>query len=178
EAIRASCGIPLIFAPFHHQGRFLVDGGLVDPVPSRVVSQLGADIIVSVNLTLPARLRKSAVRERVGMREMALTHLAALNPLKNLGGVPDLRAPNMFEILFQMIYTMEYEIAQTRLDPVHVVIQPEISNFSWTELHRAKEIIAMGERAADEAAPKIKALLPYFADYCKVPLRPAKWKDY
>jgi predicted acylesterase/phospholipase RssA len=109
---------------------------------------------------------------------MTLAHLGALNPLKNLGLPEILRAPNMLEILFQMIYTMEYEIAQTRLDPVHVVIEPEVSNFSWTELHRAKEIIATGERAAEEAAPKIKALLPYYADYCKLPLTPTKWKDY
>ena len=109
---------------------------------------------------------------------MALAQMGALNPLKNLGLPEILRAPNMLEILFQMIYTMECEIAQARLDPVHVVIEPEVSNFSWTELHRAKEIIATGERAAEEIAPKIKALLPCFADYCKLPLAPTKWRDY
>lgn len=176
EAIRASCGIPLLFTPFHYQGRYLVDGGLVEPVPARTVSQLGADILISVNLTVPTGRRKSAVKERHDSR--MLTGLADLARLKDLTLPEALKSPNMLEILFQMIYTMEYEIAQSRLDIVHVLMQPDLARFAWTELHRAKEIIERGEIAAEEAIPKIKALLPYFADYCKMPVRPAPWKSY
>ncbi|MBI4387205.1 MAG: patatin-like phospholipase family protein [Elusimicrobia bacterium] len=156
EAIRASCGVPLLLAPFQHQGRFLVDGGLVEPVPSRVVSQMGADILISVNLTLPTFKRK-----RTTHPASSKTGLLA-EQLKELGLPEALQAPNMLQVLFQMIYAMEYEIAQSRLDPVHVVIQPEVASFSWTELHRAREIIERGERAVEEALPKIRALLPYF----------------
>lgn len=169
EAIRASCGIPLIFSPFHHAGRYLVDGGLVDPVPVRAVSQLGADILLSVNLTLPASERKGPVRRRHQARMQSLVELATLGSIKELALPPALRAPNMLEVLFQMIYTMEHQIARSRQDLVHVCVQPELSTFSWTELHRAREIIDAGERAAEQAIPKIKALLPYFSDTCKVP---------
>lgn len=176
DAIRASCGIPLLFAPYHHQGRFLVDGGLVDPVPVRVVSGMGADLLLSVNLTMPAAQRKSALRERAGKRLGALSKLANLEAIKELALPETLQAPNLLEILFQTIYTMEYEISQSRVTAADVVIQPELGAFSWTELHRAREIIEMGERAAEEAAPKIKSLLPFFADYCVVPMKP--WKTY
>lgn len=172
EAVRASCGLPLLFMPFHHQGRFLVDGGLVDPVPSRVIAQMGADILLSVNLTLPAAQRKTTLRRRQELR------MLSARPLRELALPEVLRAPHMGEILFQMIYTMEYEIAKSRLDLVHVIIQPDMGSFSWTEFYRAREIIEQGERAAEEAIPKIKALLPYFADYCRIPLRPAPWQDY
>ncbi|MBI3549038.1 MAG: patatin-like phospholipase family protein [Elusimicrobia bacterium] len=173
DAIRASCGIPLLFAPYHHQGRFLVDGGLVDPVPVRVVSQMGADLLISINLTMPAAQRKSAVRER---RSTAFSQLANLQAIKDLAISEALQAPNMLEILFQMIYTMEYEISQSRVGVADVVIQPELGAFSWTELHRAREIIEMGERAAEESVPKIKAMLPYFANYCVMPMKP--WKAF
>ncbi|MBI4422660.1 MAG: patatin-like phospholipase family protein [Elusimicrobia bacterium] len=175
EAIRASCGIPLLFAPFHHEGRFLVDGGLVDPVPTKVLSQLGADIFISINLTMPAGQRKTAVRDR---HEAAQARIADFAKLKELTLPEALKAPSMLEILFQMIYTMEYEIAQSRVELAHVVIHPDLSGFHWTEMHRARDLIAMGERVAEEAVPKIKAVLPYFADYCKIPVRRQPWKTY
>ncbi len=174
ESIRASCGIPLLFAPLHHEGRFLVDGGLVDPVPTKVVSQLGADILISINLTMPAGKRR-ADRAR---RATPLGRIADLRALKEMALPEALKAPSMSQILFQMIYTMEYEIAQSRVELAHVVIHPDLSGFSWTEMHRATELIGMGERAAEEAVGKIKATLPFFADYCKMPTRKPSWKGY
>ena len=97
-----------------------------------------------------------------------------LAQLKDLTLPEALRAPNMLQVFFQMIYTMEYEIAQSRVDPAHVVIHPDLSGFSWTEMHRAKELIAMGERVAEEYVSQIKSLIPFFADHCKVPVRLSK----
>ena len=85
----------------------------------------------------------------------------------SLGLIPDFRpsafrAPNFLEVFFQMIYTMEYEVAQSRLDMAHVTMFPDLKGFSWTELHRAAEIIRAGELAAEEALPRLKALIPSF----------------
>ena len=52
----------------------------------------------------------------------------------------------------------------------HVVIAPDLSQFVWTDFHRSDDILKVGQAAAEEAAPKIKSLLPFFADYCRVPL--------
>ena len=49
EAIRASISIPAIFTPVYHEGRYLVDGGLVNVVPVSVCRDLGADFVVGVN---------------------------------------------------------------------------------------------------------------------------------
>jgi predicted acylesterase/phospholipase RssA len=141
----------------------------------KVVSQMGADLLVSINLTMPAGQRKTAVRDR---HDSALSRIADLSKLKELTFPEALKAPTMFEILFQMIYTMEYEIAQSRVDMAHVVIHPDLGGFHWTEMHRAKDLIDMGERVAEEAVPKIKALLPFFADHCKLPVRRQPWKTY
>lgn len=176
EAIRASCGLPLIFSPIRLNGRYLVDGGLVNPVPTSVVTAMGADVVVAVNLTAPASER--AVRRlrapRGGTAKPGLFNTPVdLKHLKELALPDSLKAPDMFNVFFQMIYTMEYEIAQTRVDLAHVVIEPDLTGFSWTEMHRAKEIIKAGERIAEQYVPQIKALLPFYANYCKVPLRPS-----
>lgn len=76
----------------------------------------------------------------------------------------------MTEVFFKMLYTMQYEIAQARTEIAHVVIAPDMRDFSWTDFHRSEEILKVGEAAAEEAVTKVKSLLPFFADYCRVPL--------
>ena len=50
DAVRASISIPGIFTPVKYQDYYLVDGGVVDPVPVDVVKMMGADIIIAVSL--------------------------------------------------------------------------------------------------------------------------------
>lgn len=50
NAVRASISIPLAFSPFKYEDKFLVDGGLSNPVPDDIVRSMGADIVISVNL--------------------------------------------------------------------------------------------------------------------------------
>jgi NTE family protein len=50
KAIRASMSIPGIFTPVYLEERFLVDGGIVSPVPVQAARQLGADVVIAVNL--------------------------------------------------------------------------------------------------------------------------------
>jgi NTE family protein len=51
KAVRASCSIPFVFTPCNHLGRVLVDGGVVDPLPVKVAYDLGAEIIIAVDLS-------------------------------------------------------------------------------------------------------------------------------
>ncbi|HVO33071.1 MAG TPA: hypothetical protein VMU17_04090, partial [Elusimicrobiota bacterium] len=78
--------------------------------------------------------------------------------------------PGVMEVFFKMIYTMQYEIAQARTEIAHVVIAPDMQDFVWTDLHRSDDIAKIGEAAAEEAVAKLKSLLPFFSDHCKVPL--------
>jgi NTE family protein len=50
RAVRASCSIPGIFEPIEVDGRLLVDGGLVNNVPTDVVRDMGADRVIGVDL--------------------------------------------------------------------------------------------------------------------------------
>lgn len=158
EAIRASCGLPIIFVPIHLNGRYLVDGGLVNPVPTRVLADLGADVMIAVNLTMPAGDRPHHTHGAPA--KPLLDRPVSLETLREAAMPQVLKNPHIIDVFFNMIYTMEYEVAQSRLEMAHVVLHPDLKGFSWTELHRAKEIIQAGERAAEEALPRIKALIP------------------
>lgn len=50
KAVRASSAIPGIFHPVQYQNRLLVDGGVVDNVPVDVARELGADVVIAVNI--------------------------------------------------------------------------------------------------------------------------------
>ncbi len=51
SAVRASISVPGIFAPFEYDGHLLVDGAVVNPTPLNVVRNMGADIVIGVDLT-------------------------------------------------------------------------------------------------------------------------------
>lgn len=50
SAIRASCAVPAVFSPIRENGRMLVDGGVMAPVPIDAVKGLGADVVIAVDL--------------------------------------------------------------------------------------------------------------------------------
>ncbi len=51
EAIRATMGVPLAFTPLERDGQLLMDGGLLEPIPTRAAREMGADFIIAVNTT-------------------------------------------------------------------------------------------------------------------------------
>ena len=50
EAVRATIALPALFMPVVLDGRILVDGGLVNPVPVSLARAMGADIVIAVDL--------------------------------------------------------------------------------------------------------------------------------
>ncbi len=55
EAVKASCAIPGLFPPLLFKNRWLVDGGVVNPIPVNMCRLLGADIVIAVNLSADFR---------------------------------------------------------------------------------------------------------------------------
>lgn len=68
KAVQASCSIPFLYVPCEHMGRILVDGGTINPVPVKVARDLGAEVIIAVDLcellpkTFPTNLFEVATR--------------------------------------------------------------------------------------------------------------------
>lgn len=50
-AVHASSAVPFLFAPVLYYGRMLVDGGVINPIPVVVAKQVGADLVVAVDLS-------------------------------------------------------------------------------------------------------------------------------
>lgn len=61
KAIRASSSIPGVYVPYQHQDRLLVDGGVLDSVPVSTVREMGADIVIAVDLSKTQKLQRRVI---------------------------------------------------------------------------------------------------------------------
>lgn len=147
RALQASASVPGIFPPVVVSGRHLVDGGLVNPVPSQTVRELGARIVVAVDLMSPA----ARAHENSGLPEGS-------------GNSPATRILNLVEMLWRSNEIMQEEITIRSAATADVTIQPKLGRSRWRDFsNRGPSFIAAGEEAARGALPELRRLLPFLA---------------
>lgn len=173
-AVRASISIPGMFTPVAREGRLLVDGGTVNPVPVSVLSDMGADYTIAVNISarfagkdapppgpameLPTPAEESSVAdepsdpwERMVEKIRSKTRMLdprSMQPVKHWIAKSD--APNIFDVLGDSFRIMETQLAAVQLanNPPDLLIEPELPDVNFMEFHRAQEIIDRGYDAA------------------------------
>ncbi|HHQ42807.1 MAG TPA: patatin-like phospholipase RssA [Chromatiales bacterium] len=172
EAVRASIALPGLFTPARHGERWLVDGGLVNPVPVSLCRALGAEVVVAVNLNgdivrrpqaRAARARESLDGALLGrLREELAGYLKARVP----GRVRELlearpRGPGLLEVVAGAINIMQDRITRSRMagDPPEAVILPRLAHIGLMEFHRAREAMAEGREAVRRALPALEEAL-------------------
>jgi len=128
-AIRSSMSVPGAFAPVRVGDRLLVDGGMVDNVPVDVVREMGADRLIVVDVGSPLH------------KEDQLT-----NPLV------------IMDQMISALMAQKTEATLASLRPDDVLIRPELGDITAAEFNRGEEAIAIGERAAEAALPRLRAL--------------------
>lgn len=137
DAVIASISLPIIFRATKWQGRYLVDGTLVTPVPVRVLKEMGADFIISVNV---------------------LQHLGEKTPW-HPKDVKETKEPNIFNIMIQTVNILASRLVESSVSSADVVIEPNMVGIGLADFHRAEECIQRGELAAQDSLPEIKRQL-------------------
>lgn len=158
-AVRASLSIPGLFAPQQLNGRWLVDGGLTNPVPISVARAKGADVIVAVN---PNAKPSGRVWVPEPAAESLWSKLAASLPgaLRPEAGETGPR-PQGADVVAASIDMLTEYLRRTRAaaDPADVMIDIDLSDFSTMGFFEAETAIAAGRAAAEMARPRIEAAL-------------------
>jgi NTE family protein len=141
EALRASIAVPGVFAPVDRGDQLLVDGGLLDNLPAGAVRQMGADVVIAVDVRSDERTITSLTQALYRRRY-----------------VPDGLADTI-EVLGRSVMLMMTEISRQRLAEAvpEVIIRPdipaEVSTFGG--MSRVEDLIVAGERATLDALPAI-----------------------
>ncbi|MDE0955015.1 MAG: patatin-like phospholipase family protein [Pseudomonadales bacterium] len=159
DAIRASVAVPGMIMPVTEKGRFLVDGGLLNPVPIMPVVPDQADLIISVNLNTNVK--------NVRPGQKLLLNSAKYGDDSILSGVNASKSQrshlqwNKMEMLNQCFETMQATMAKYKMagyEPdIEINIDRNACNFF--ELYRAKEMIEIGRHAALEVLQGNKKLI-------------------
>lgn len=161
DAIRASMATPLIFTPFTHGGRRLLDGGLVNPVPIAPTLTDTTDLTVAVNLSGRAEARPSAPKPatlpapphgRNVYRQRIHTFIESLYPART----PDTQVLGLVDIVYASMETMQNTIARLKLAAYSPDVTVDIPRNAcgFYEFWRAQELIALGHERTARAFAK------------------------
>jgi len=177
QAVRASIALPGIFSPARIGDKWLVDGGLANPVPVSVCRAMGADVIIAVNLNgdlvgrrfqseqpqpaapAPPPVSGEFVSRVLQQLPAPLREQAALIAPRLLRQEP--ASPGYFDVLANSINIMQDHITRARLagEPPHVMLLPRLSHIGLMEFNRAKEAIAEGRLCVEQALPMLRRLI-------------------
>jgi NTE family protein len=130
ECVRASISLPGLLPPFESSPYVLVDAAIMDPIPARLIRDMGCNFAVAVN----------------SMASPASTQIHSRYPF------------NSFEIMTRCMFMMGHAMGQARAESAaEVVFTPDLSGLSMLEFARSPEIIERGMQAAEKHLPAIQS---------------------
>ena len=165
DAVRGSIAIPRLLAPTRIEGRWVVDGGLVNPVPVSVCRALGADLIIAVNLNSDFGARQQARTPRsrdpraapekseAGLFDRLATGIREKTPAQITQWLdsdqqksPGDDTPGIFNVVANAINIMQDRITRSRLagEPADIVISPRLSHIGLLDFDSAAAAIDAG----------------------------------
>ncbi|MFQ6609510.1 MAG: patatin-like phospholipase family protein [Fidelibacterota bacterium] len=180
DAIRASSSIPGVLTPVTRGSEILIDGGTVDPVPVGVAREMGAGIVIAIDLNsglVEKRHQKKTVKqnrsksrkipliaENEFIRRMAKQYENASKSVKSKISnwlMNDKEIPNIMEVMGTSLNIMQEKITRINLamDPPDILIQPELADLNLFDFTQAERSISEGYDKTIAKMESIKMLL-------------------
>ncbi len=173
-ALRASFALPGAFDPILIDGRSMIDGALVNPVPVSTCRALGAHIVIAVSLNGDAfgpigsqhEIEFDEDEDKLDPLGLAGQSINKLRPdrllMKSLlGGTKKDGKLKLGSVMMGTLNIVMDRIARSRLagDPPDVFVAPRIGHIGMTEFTRADELIERGYRAMQHEIPLIQSVI-------------------
>jgi NTE family protein len=141
KGIEASLAMPGIFPPVKYNGKFLVDGSTINPVPISDLLEMGADILVGVNSFAP----------------LTPSYTPPPPDYQNLVGYAE--NLKIVDIIIRSFQNLQYEISTGKGMIADVTIAPELIGYTWNDFSKAEGIIAAGRKAAEQILPELQNVI-------------------
>ena len=175
EAIQAAYALPGIFPPRAVNGRWLIDGALVNPLPVSACRALGARIVIAIGLHADAFGRAATERREKydniadasgeGLEDAAKGRLAEKFMMRRLFHPSPDNAPGVGSVMLASFNILMDRMTRSRLagDPPDVMVLPKVGHVPLLDFDRADELINLGRDAADAAMPEIERAMEFLA---------------
>lgn len=172
DAIRASIAIPMVFTPHMLDGRELVDGGLLAPIPIAATRQMRVDRVIAVDVNGPVSWINAGLEPRA--QEIAAGHgegelvegpaddspatlrerMASIwEGLAKSNGAKPAKSRGVMDLMSRSLDTMQAHMSRVQLaqDPPDLLIQISRETATFYEFWRAAELVEKGREAAEKA---------------------------
>jgi len=168
-AIGASIAVPGLFQPVAHEGRYLVDGSVVNPIPVSLCRAMGADIVLAVDLGSDLVGRYAREDDRAPTQTAPRGFMSRFLPRYNRDNRasepqadPESMPPSLLETLMGSINIMQLRIARSRLagEPPDALLAPRLGHLGLLDYHRADFAIAEGRETVARMLPAIRNAIP------------------
>ena len=144
-AVRASVSTPGIFSPLRLGNHYLVDGGILNPLPAQVAIDLGANIVIGIDLSNQAPLLAWPGEDGRGRKKQE-----------------PVASRNVIGILLRIVDIMQADISERSTEKPKVLISPRFGpHSSYDFVRRREQFVKAGEDAARETLPRLRTVLPW-----------------
>lgn len=185
KAVQASCAVPGLFEPTEWGNKLLVDGGLFSIIPTTQAREMGADIVIGVDIATTRYLySQKFIRIRKGYnllrKSWPIKLYAKLHDLIDIAFTKSvdfiyhnqsdlleesgIAKPGFFAIMARTL-DISIEISERekgRIKDCDLLISPDVKHQGLADFDSAKNMLYEGRRAALEALPKIRELIKNF----------------
>lgn len=156
QAVEASIAIPGICVPVTIDGKVFIDGGIADPLPVDVLSEMGIERVIAVNtIPTPERLRHCLDAEKEAGRQHA--HRFSLSTFLNRH-LNYFARGNVLDTMLRSIHGVQTRVAENAGREADVVLRPWTCDARWHDFTNPGKYIALGRKVAEDQLPQIKAL--------------------
>ena len=164
QAVWSSMALPGLFPAIRYNNRWLVDGGLVNPVPVSVCRALGADIVIAVNLNgdiVGKRLNKTVAKNGYTVSGKLTELVKEYTSLSLFETANREQPPSLLDAIAASVNITQDRVTRSRLagEPPDIVFSPKLSDIGLLELYRAKEAIEEGHKCVQRMAHEIEYVL-------------------
>ena len=156
NAIEASVAIPGIIVPVTIAGETLIDGGIADPLPVDVLTEMGIERIIAVNVIPPPERLREWHEKKCMPRDAAATS-------RTLGSILNRHVNyfakgNVLDTLLQAISGAQTRVAEAAGVKADILLRPLYCGARWHDFTNPGKYISIGREAAEEQLQKIIAL--------------------
>jgi NTE family protein len=173
DAVRASISIPGFFSPICLNGKLLVDGGLIEPLPTEAIKMFDVNFIIGSSITFERDSEKYSYLQLddypAGKGQLYDYHNIGTGSSERFKRLYDLfkgrkrdesqKSVSVQSILDTSINIMQREMASKYENLADIVIEPEVGDFGFFDLTQGSNIIKRGRDAAETKVREIKRKL-------------------
>lgn len=163
EAVRKSISIPGVFQPIITKDQLIIDGGVMNPLPTNVLVSSDIKRIIAVNvLQTPQDVIRSYEKVQAEIQkasEVSFVHTPISYITTHLKFWMNRKFfPNISDIIVRTLEASESVIAQESGRAADLVIHPDLTGLNWYELYQAEELIKRGEDATRKHIDQLRRI--------------------